>query len=202
MLPLAPHRFFEGGALPEAYEADGVRIALRTDFRVWLKYDWVCGNHAAITNDELVGLMYRLCCKENAVYDGDKLFNAFHWFHACGNVEQTSRLKISQTARDTMNAQPKLGCLFWDFKAIWDSFVLQYGIDLYSCGKMHWWRFVAMLGGLRSDMPYPLKRQMRGMKRHDIIHDKNTEKQRDQARAQMWDMTALEQVMSAFPERW
>lgn len=201
MLPEAPHRFFEGGALPDAYTSGEHSITFQTDFRQWLKYDYLRENYAELTSEELIFAIRHICfVQDQKITDIEFMFAAINWFYTCGNIEQTSRLKIVQAAHDMVKRQPKTGCLFWDFKSIFDSFMLQYGINLYECGKMHWWEFVGRLSGLRSDMPFPLRKQTRDLKRQDIIG--GSEKEDKAERWRKWELLECERTFMGFPERW
>ena len=202
MLPYVPHRFFEGGGLPDAYEAQGFPVSLQTDFRTWLKYDYLRGNHDDLTNAELITAMVCLCCSPNSKDSAPIacMVEAITWFHSCGDSERTARIKIGEVALRTMNEQPKSVCLFWDFKAIWDSFKKQYDIDLYSCGEMHWWEFMRLLRGLKADTPYAALRHMRGVSKTEFVGgDANVMRRH---RERQWSLLECERTFAALPHKW
>jgi sarcosine oxidase delta subunit len=210
MLPIASHRFFEGGALPDAYEASGMRVALRTDFRAWLKYDYLRENHDGMADEELVYVMHRLCCRDMALVSSaaaphvEFMFQAFNWFHSCADSERIARIKVTGLMRDTMNKQPRLSCLFWDFKSVWESFKQQYDIDLYAVETIHWWEFLRLMKGLKADTPYEMQKYMRSMQRYEVVGTESREMKmkETQDKISKWNLISYQQVLFALPEKW
>lgn len=199
MLSIVRHRFFEGGALPDAYEADGMGVALNTDFRVWLRYDYLRVDHVGMTDEEFAWAVIGWCCKSSTPdASPDFIMQAITWFHSCADSERISRITVTPLMRETID-RSRLSCLFWDFKAIWDSFKQQYDMDLFSCGEIHWWEFLRLLKGLKADTPYAQLKHMRGVSRADFLHD---DKGMKSERQKEWSLLVCEREFMAFPEKW
>ena len=208
MLPVAPHRFFEGGKLPDAYEADGMRVALKTDFRVWLKYEQLRGNYESLTNEDVAGILIRICFINGKFFSASNNFDFFMkaiaWFHSCADSERTSRIRITDIMRETMGNQPRLICPFWDYKTVWDSFKQQYDICLYKISTIHWWEFLRLLHGLNADTPYAMRRHMRGIKVHEVKgeHTKEMQAKAQADRNMNWSLLECERAFAALPAKW
>ena len=153
-----------------------------------------------LTEQELAYAVIALCCKQPTPDAGlDFIIRGIAWFHSCADLERSSRIRLTPLMRDTMNAQPRLACLFWDFKPLWDSFKQQYDIDLFSCGEIHWWEFLRLLKGLKADTPYALLKHMRGVSRADFLQE---EKGMKSERGQAWSLLECERAFMTRPEGW
>lgn len=122
------HRFFEGGKLPESYEAAGHLAVFKTDFRAWLKYEYLkeCRD---ISGEEMLAAVQELCFE--SVSPGaapDFLLDALAWFHSCAEAERLEKIRIPKVTPKGM--EPKIS-LYWDFFELWASFRQQYQLDLY-----------------------------------------------------------------------
>lgn len=156
MLNPAPHRFFEGGALPSAYSARGSSVTFKTDFRPWLKFERL-REETGLTGEEFVAAAVALCCGRTSGNPGaDFIMDGILWFHSCADVERSVLPKdydegtaahLTERARN----RPRLVNLYWDFFQLWGSFKKQHGIDLYTCGEMHWWEFRRLYDELKDD---------------------------------------------------
>lgn len=148
------YRFFEGQGFPRVYK-DSV---LKTDFRVWLRQ-----SHLAVREDlsdeEKLDLSLRLCYRIiNPEADAAMLLEGLSWFAQCGESDRIASLdptpRLLEDWRDLAGSgSDRLYDPFWDFKSVWASFKREYDLDLYTVPELHWWGFVALLGGLSPDSP-------------------------------------------------
>lgn len=187
-----------------------MRVAFKTDFRAWLQYEHLNGCRENLTTAEFLNVLYGVCFQPGQVIqDVEFMVCALKWFHGRGNIEQTSRLeecippRLGPKVWETLNNQPKLSDAFWDAVDIYDSFMLQYGICLYTT-NMHWWKFVALMKGLRLDMPYNSTKQLRGLARLDVIDggDNESKEHRMVKQRQLWEIASAEQYLKQFPDEW
>ena len=183
------------------YTSNGYSVALKTDFRVWLKYSYLQeqGDKISLSPPEMTRVYIDLCCKD--VVGGlpfGFVLDALIWFFSCADVERMQELKIKDTVRDHVSKRPRLTSLFWDFRQIWASFKHQYNIDLYTCGTMHWWEFRRLLDGIKNDTPLAALMQLRQPITMDIFMGK--EKAMEAARREKWPDHTADQVMSRIPK--
>jgi hypothetical protein len=217
MFPLdAHHRFFGGGRLPDAYEADGMRVAFNADFRPWLVYEYIRNDQDEMRGDEAMAVICNLCVKETSAKplpSAEFIFYALSWFHSRGNIERVQRLDPPEAAQEQMKKQPRLYCTFWDFDAVYDSFKQQYEIDLYACGVMHWWEFQRLLHGLKADTPLGILKQTRSLQEfqikeaheYDEVNKIEAKRLRTQSRvdkSHRWSLLVGERFFTGIPERW
>ncbi len=192
------HRFFEGGELPSACLAGGSPVRLRTDFRLWLRYEHLLdsgipdGEKAARCIEAVVD---GLPPGPNGASGAD-VARAVSWFHSCGDSERLEKMDIPPNIIRVLAAVPRTSSAYWDFWQIWASFKKQHGLDLYACGEQHWWEFKRLLGVLKPDTPLAPLCRYRSMTSDDFKgHDgKMTAKSRKD-----WNLTKAEQVYRALP---
>lgn len=189
-------RFFEGGSLPDSVPLDDVReIRFVTDFRAWLKYEYFLGQESE--PQVRLGNCVEAVIKESPLSTSPaELWLAMQWFYSFGEIERTAELDLPENIRAAAAKQPVLFSLYWDFKALWDSFRQQYGLDLYACGAIHWWDFKRLERGLKEDTPYSRLRHLRGLKRADFTDHEG--KLKGKARDE-WDAVKIEQLCQAIP---
>jgi hypothetical protein len=146
-----PHgyRYFEGG-FPDSWRGAG----FNTGFRVWIRWAVL-----AAREDLSDALRFRLGVKlcYAAIPEGarpETLAEGIQWFAGCGESDRIGLLGLPPRFWDDVGAmraaeagKPRMFDYFWDFKALWASFMGAYGIDLYKA-DLHWWGFQGLLSGL------------------------------------------------------
>lgn len=185
------HHFFLHGCIPDSYPYFA-GIQFTTDFRAWLKYEYV-QNCINLLPKEKVMLLLKECIK---TYPDDCsepiMIDAMIWFHSCADVERLTRIKIPKIS--PKDSEPKIS-LYWDFYQLWCSFRQQYEIDLYECGYMHWWEFRRLLGALKPDTPLMELQNLRGMTKDVFLQKKNKLGEND------WGPVEYEKRIRALPEQ-
>ncbi len=124
--------------LPEAVEFGGVSYKLNTDFRVGIKAALLFPDEGVWEGDKprlLLRLFYPVIPDDRAF-----AFKAAAWFFRCGREEDSD-------GEGSQNSERVL-CFRHDAPYIYSAFYKEYGIDL-SVAKLHWWKFCALLQGLR-----------------------------------------------------
>lgn len=185
------HRFFEGGKLPESYVSGGCSAVFNTDFRPWLKYEFL--QSCPDLDPEERAAAAALACVREHTPDAPKSFiaEALAWFHSCADIERLARIKMPRIVPP--GVQPQVN-LYWDFYALWASFRQQYQIDLYECGPLHWWEFRRLLALLKADTPLAELRELRRMDKDVFMGRKTKPVESD------WALIAYEQNIKAIPE--
>ena len=195
---LYPYRFFEGGALPSYYKADGNVILLETDFRCWLRYEWIMNNDD-LTDEEKAISAIAICCIDEHILkkiSGVLIMDALAWFYSCADIERRKELKINDKTLAFASKRPVRQSLYWDFRQLWSSFKQQYDIDLYACGFIHWWEFRRLLDGLKSDTPLLAIKYLRGLTKAEFQHNEKALKHQQE---KDWADIELEQMLAALP---
>lgn len=156
------------GPLPDSVEAAGERICIRTDFRVGIRF-------ALLMEDGEIPQMQKLALMLRMYYpqlprDLEAGIGGILWFYRCGAAEKHQG--------NSGGSGPSLFSYRQDGGLIYAAFLEQYGIDLTET-ELHWWKFRALLEGLRQDC---LFRQVVGW-RAAPLSDRMTKEERALLRA-------------------
>lgn len=125
--------------LPEAVEIDGVRYRIRTDWRVWARFELVMLDGAISPEAKAAELL--AACYIDLPPSLDKAFAAMLDFYAGADGKKAGR--------DEGKGRPVYS-FDYDAQAITAAFWAQYGIDI-TTTDMHWWKFKALFGALGED---------------------------------------------------
>jgi hypothetical protein len=123
-------------ALPTAVEIGGRAFPIRHDFTDGIRFEMlVCDK--AVPESVKLALALQLWFLEMPDADLGDVLSAMLKFYRCGkddNAEADSSEQLYSYAHD--------------YDLIYAGFLSAYGIDLFTCGPLHWWRFKAMLSAL------------------------------------------------------
>lgn len=130
--------------LPESVSFLGKSFPIRTDFKVWLKFDQIIKDKDKSPAEKFTAAV--LCC-----FDADKCKKL------PDSYEETMALLLDFFAgmpggRNNGTAGEKVFDFSEDAEYIFASFFQEYGIDLAE-SSMHWYKFLALLGGLSENCP-------------------------------------------------
>ena len=128
--------------LPSAISVAGQEYPVRTDFRVWLKFDKVMsdGGDALENASEII----KLCMYPGKLpNDGTELFLKLIDFYVTDFDKEIAKRtdKTSKAFIPVINFE-------YDAAYIYAAFLEQYGIDLVDIEYLHWWKFQALFKGL------------------------------------------------------
>lgn len=131
--------------LPGFITVDGIKYAVRTDYRVWIKFGEIIADNTEGTQKYLSAVL--LCFDPRAVKklppNPAATLEAMCDFYACG--------KLADTRKSHTKSEGAAGVRVFSFSADWEyiyaSFLSEYGIDLLAA-SLHWQQFMALLGGL------------------------------------------------------
>lgn len=126
--------------LPEAVTVAGGAYAIRTDFRVWIRFELLMFDGSLSMEEkaiEFLGL-----CYENALPPTlDEAIGAMIDFYSGGKREAQGE------AEDEGASKSPIYSFEHDQEHIYAAFLAQYGIDLQAV-KLHWWQFKALFKSL------------------------------------------------------
>lgn len=134
--------------LPEAIAVDGVRYEINTDFRIGIMFDQMLCD-LKLSDEEKVEIALNLYFKDEIPSNIDAALNELLVFYRCGIPLPP---KPRETKTDAL-PKPPARVLDFDYDAplIYAAFLSQYGIDLQDVVDLHWWKFSAMMEGLKDD---------------------------------------------------
>lgn len=167
-------------ALPT--EIDG--LAIKTDFRVWLRVRALMEDvepkrmlaDVDYFFDAMTGICKLIYTELPEMFTG-ALFVELMNFLACRGAEQINPDKARGEAKQGAN----IFDMDFDSGAIYASFLMQYGIDLTRVKTLHWFKFYILLQNLTDDTPLRVRTKIRGMKSSEVGKDKLKELQRVQS---------------------
>lgn len=124
-------------------EADGRRYKIKTDFRVWIRFDVLIsqGQLAPETLLEILKLCYNLDHSHTMPPTAEKALYALACFYTGEQIGNEK--KEAQTEK-----QKRIYSFEADADYIYTAFMSQYGINLNKIKYLHWWEFKALFCGL------------------------------------------------------
>lgn len=128
--------------LPRSISVAGQEYPVRTDFRIWLKFDEVISGSGDVL--EKAEEIIKLCMYPGKLpSDGAELLLKLVDFYVTDFDKQVAKKtnKTSGTIVQVINYE-------YDAVYIYASFLEQYGIDLVDIEHLHWWKFQALFKGL------------------------------------------------------
>ena len=136
--------------MPEAIVVEGISYKINTDFRIGIMFDQMLCD-LKLTDEEKVEIALGLYFKDAIPRDIDTALNELLLFYRCGNPPPPKPRKQEQ--REEVPSKPLTRVLDYDHDAplIYAAFLSQYGIDLQDVVDLHWWKFSAMMEGLKAD---------------------------------------------------
>jgi hypothetical protein len=132
--------------LPTEIVLSGVRVPVRSNFRVWMQLE-------ELFNDEEVDQNERLLLALNLVYENLDLISDLNeavqgllWFYRCGEPVDKRLVKRAEKV-----GVKRIYDFAQDAQFIYAAFMEQYHIDLCDIEYLHWWKFKAMFNSLSDD---------------------------------------------------
>ena len=128
--------------LPETVDLGGKKYPIKTDFKVWLRFHGIITDTNKSPAEKFTDAV--LCC-----FDSQKCKKL------PDSYEETMSVLFSFFAgepkeKKAVKSEEKVFDFTQDSEYIFVSFLAEYGIDL-SESSMHWYKFLALLGGLSED---------------------------------------------------
>lgn len=131
--------------LPESVRIDGVEYPVNWDFRAGMQFEDVM-NSDMPEDDKLFRLLRLYYPKIPANLYG--AVDQMLWFYRCGEKGQEDEKRERYQRR---NSKEPAYSFSKDSAYIYAAFKEQYGIDLTTIEKLHWWKFMALFESLGED---------------------------------------------------
>lgn len=129
--------------LPSTVEIDGTEYEINTDFRISVLFSLLMEDDELTEEQKVlqaVNLYYPVVPNNIG-----KAIEQIKWFYSCGKSDKP----IGNKKRKTNSK--KVFDFEVDANYIYSAFMSQYNIDLQDIGQLHWWKFKALLEGLKED---------------------------------------------------
>ncbi len=130
--------------LPKSVVVEGVKYPIYTDFRGMILFEQI------MTSDDLMDHEKSLYALGNFYPEAqpppNEAVEYLLWFYRVGKEPEKPKGDENEIPR----RQPKVYSYEHDAAYIFAAFLDQYGIDL-NTEEIHWWKFRAMMDGLRED---------------------------------------------------
>lgn len=129
--------------LPSSVKIDGAEYEINSDFRTSVLFSLLMEDNELTEEQKVlqaVNLYYPVIPK-----DIGKAIEQIKWFYGCGKLDKP----IGNNKRKTNSK--KVFDFEVDANYIYSAFMSQYNIDLQDIGQLHWWKFKALLEGLKED---------------------------------------------------
>ena len=133
-------------ALPSEVNLSGVRVPVRTNFRVWMQIEQLFGDPEMSSKERVLGALELCYVDPSMLTDLQDAMSGLLWFYRCGQPRD-KRLERRANAVGVK----RIYDYDQDAELFYAAFMEQYGIDLTSC-ELHWWQFKALFHGLRDDV--------------------------------------------------
>lgn len=137
--------------LPTSVEVGGRSLDINTDFRTGILLEQLFSDQEYSQKEKLamaISLYF-----EDGVDDIGGALDQIQWFYSAGKEKFAAR-ENEDPARKSRTRKPER-VLDYEIDAplIYAAFLSQYGVDLQDVESLHWWKFHAMLHGLKDDLP-------------------------------------------------
>ena len=133
-------------ALPKEVNLSGVRVPVRTNFRVWMQIEQLFGDPETTSKERVLGALALAYEHPDELTDIQEAMKGLLWFYRCGQPRDPRMEKKAEKV-----GVKRIYDYDQDAELFYAAFMEQYHIDLTSC-EMHWWQFKALFHGLSDDV--------------------------------------------------
>ena len=129
--------------LPSGVKIDGAEYEINSDFRTSVLFSLLMEDDSLNEEEKVLQALnlYYPVIPNNI----GKAIEQIKWFYSCGKSDKP----IGNKKRKTNSK--KVFDFEVDANYIYSAFMSQYNIDLQDIGQLHWWKFKALLEGLKED---------------------------------------------------
>ena len=129
--------------LPSSVKIDGTEYEINSDFRTSVLF-------SLLMEDDNLSEEEKVLQALNLYYptipnNSEKAIEKIKWFYSCGKLDNPIGNKKARAI------SKKVFDFEIDANYIYSAFMSQYNIDLQDIEELHWWKFKALLEGLKED---------------------------------------------------
>ena len=129
--------------LPSSVKIDGTEYEINSDFRTSVLFSLLMEDDSLNEEEKVLQALnlYYPVVPDNL----EKAIEQIKWFYSCGKLDKPIGNKKARAS------SKKVFDFEVDANYIYSAFMSQYNIDLQDIGQLHWWKFKALLEGLKED---------------------------------------------------
>lgn len=129
--------------LPSSVKIDGTEYEINSDFRTSVLFSLLMEDDSLNEEEKVLQALnlYYPVIPDNL----EKAIEQIKWFYSCGKLDNPIGNKKARAS------SKKVFDFEVDANYIYSAFMSQYNIDLQDIGQLHWWKFKALLEGLKED---------------------------------------------------
>lgn len=129
--------------LPSSVKIDGTEYEINSDFRTSVLFSLLMEDDNLSEEEKVLQALnlYYPVVPDNS----EKAIEQIKWFYSCGKLDNPIGNKKARAS------SKKVFDFEVDANYIYSAFMSQYRIDLQDIEELHWWKFKALLEGLKED---------------------------------------------------
>lgn len=129
--------------LPSSVKIDGTEYEINSDFRTSVLFSLLMEDDSLNEEEKVLQALnlYYPVVPDNS----EEAIEQIKWFYSCGKLDNPiGNRKARASSKKVFDFEV-------DANYIYSAFMSQYRIDLQDIGQLHWWKFKALLEGLKED---------------------------------------------------
>jgi len=130
--------------LPKTVEVGSLQLPIDTDFRTWIKLESLLLDEELNQGDKLVLALKLVYPNPVPPFFLMEALEEIFWFYTCGKAPADDGKDEEAEEREAIFSYEA------DAPYLYAAFLEQYGIDLTEV-ELHWWKFQALMKGLKPD---------------------------------------------------
>ena len=129
--------------LPSSVKIDGTEYEINSDFRTSVLFSLLIEDNELTEEEKVLQALnlYYPVIPDNL----EEAIEQIKWFYSCGKLDNPIGNKKAKSS------SKKVFDFEVDANYIYSAFMSQYRIDLQDIEELHWWKFKALLEGLKED---------------------------------------------------
>ena len=129
--------------LPSSVKINGTEYDINSDFRTSVLFSLLMEDDSLNEEEKVLQALnlYYPVVPDNL----EEAIEQIKWFYSCGKLNNPIGNKKARAS------SKKVFDFEVDANYIYSAFMSQYNIDLQDIGQLHWWKFKALLEGLKED---------------------------------------------------
>lgn len=129
--------------LPSSVKINSTEYEINSDFRTSVLFSLLMEDDSLSEEDKVLQALnlYYPVIPDNL----EEAIEQIKWFYSCGKLDKPIGNKKAKTSNK------KIFDFEVDANYIYSAFMSQYNIDLQDIEQLHWWKFKALLEGLKED---------------------------------------------------
>lgn len=129
--------------LPSSVKINGTEYDINSDFRTSVLFSLLMEDDSLNEEEKVLQALnlYYPVVPDNL----EEAIEQIKWFYSCGKLDNPIGNKKARAS------SKKVFDFEVDANYIYSAFMSQYNIDLQDIGQLHWWKFKALLEGLKED---------------------------------------------------